>query len=118
MANYVNRVVVTIDSREESNFKGVKFGAEEHRVQVNLMNSTGTSKRTPRFGFSLDYVVPETGAVDWASVEDATAKIEFENGEGVVYRRAAVKSVGETNIDGEGEVVQTIEFIAEEKVSA
>jgi len=118
MANYVNRVVVTIDGKEESNFKAVKLGAEEHRVQVNLMNSTGTSKKTPRFGFSLDYVVPETGEIDWALVEDATAKIEYENGSGVVYRRVSVKSVGETNIDGEGEVVKTIEFIAEEKVAA
>lgn len=116
MANYVNRVVLVVNGQEETNFKGVKLGAEEHRMQVNLMNSTGTSKKKARYSLSLDYVVPEVGERKWEEVEDATIRVEYENGAGVTYSRAAVKTVGEASIDGEGEVVKTIDFIAEDKV--
>lgn len=115
MANYVNRVTLDIDGQEEKNFKAITPGEEDHRSQVNLMNSTGTSKKLARYSFTLDYVVPEVGARDWSEVEDATCKYEYENGEGYTYRRCSVSNVGEATIDGEGEVVQTISFIAEDK---
>lgn len=115
--SHVNRVTVSIDGEDESNFKAFRKGAVKKRGQVALMNKNGTSRFTGRYSFGLDYVVPEVGERDWESddLEDLTVVVAYENGASVQYRKAAVEEVGEETIDGEGEVIRPIQFIAEDK---
>jgi len=111
-SRYVVRCEVEVNGSQVTDFKGFTESAVTTAKPVNLMHSTGVAKVTKRFGFSLQYVIPMTGPVDWYDVSDSTASVVYDNGERVDFGGVEVTEVGEASTDGENEMVQTITFMA------
>jgi hypothetical protein len=111
MAEYVNRCYLEINGQAIDDFKAVTEKEVEMARQVNLMNKTGHAAVTPRYGVSVDYVVPEDASeFDFEEVKDGTLVIEYLNGKRKLYTGVRTLKIGESKVDGENDVVRTIEF--------
>jgi len=115
---YVSQVLLTANGVKVDDFKQVTEREVEYYKQVNLMKKTGHMKMTPRYGVTVDYVVPKTGTrVDWKNIVNGTMVVADD---GSTHRRTYsgvyVLKVGEIKTDGENERVQTIELGAEDRV--
>jgi hypothetical protein len=111
---FINRCTLTVNGQEITDFKSVTEKEVEHHRPVNLMHKTGHCKVTSRFAASVDYVEPAgQPGFDWESVVDGTLTIEYEGGSRVNYGGVYVLKVGEAKIDGDNELVRTIELGAQ-----
>lgn len=111
---YVNRCTLSIDGQNIEDFKTFSEDERELARKVNLMNSTGHCSVTQRPGCKLDYVVPlDAPAFDFDTVKDGELVVEYENGVRKLFTGVRTMKVGEEKIDGDNEVVQTIEFGAQ-----
>lgn len=116
MRRYVSRCNVMMNGTTLQDVKNFKFAEEIARKRVDLMNSTGSTEVTPRFEFSLDYVLPKDGkAIKWLDIEGATIIVELNGGKRVSYSGVDCLSQGEQTVDGENESVRTISFVAARK---
>ena len=116
MSDYVNSVTLDVNGQEITDFKTFTDNERELAKQVNLMNKTGFMKTTPRPGCKVDYVVPEEGGFDWASVVDGRLSVEYPNGKRVTYTGVHTLKIGEAKVDGDNEVVQAIDLGAVKRV--
>ncbi|MCD4675342.1 MAG: hypothetical protein K8S18_05015, partial [Desulfobacula sp.] len=67
-------------------------------------------------GCKVDYVVPKEGEFGWATVKDGRLSVEFENGQRTTFTGVYVLKIGEAKVDGENELVRTIELGAKKRV--
>lgn len=109
---YVVRCTFESDGSSVTDFKGVTESEVTQAKTVPLMHSTGAAQLTKRWGFSLDYVVPQTSAMDWSTVSNGTASIVYDSGDRVDFGGVEVVTIGEATIDGENELVRRISFMA------
>jgi len=112
MDEYISRVTLIVNGEEIEDFSAFEEDERELKKTVKLMNKTGVLAVKPRYGFSLDYVVPKSGAFDFADVEDGTASVEFENGDRVTFGGVECLKIGKAKYDGDKETTKTIDFAA------
>jgi hypothetical protein len=114
---YVNRCTLDVNGQEITDFKSVTEDERELARKVALMNKTGHCTVTQRPGCKVDYVVPlDAPEFDFDSVKDGTLSIEYENGKRITYTGVRTLKVGESKVDGESELVRTIEFGAAKRI--
>jgi hypothetical protein len=116
MGDYLNKVTLEVDGQEVTDFKTFTEKELELAKQVNLMNKTGFMPVTPRYGVNVDYVVPAEGEFDWESVKDGRLTAEYPNGQRITFTGVRTLKIGEAKVDGENEVVRTIELGAVKRV--
>jgi hypothetical protein len=115
---YINRCTLSINGQEITDFKKFTDNERELARQVNLMNKTGHCGVTQRPGCKLDYVVPlDSEPFDFDAVKDGTLSVEYENGKRITFSGVRTLKVGESTIDGDNELVQTIEFGAQKRAA-
>lgn len=108
---YVNRCTLAINGQNIEDFKKFTDNERELARQVNLMNKTGHCSVTQRPGCKVDYVVPlDAPEFDFDSVKDGQLTVEYDNGKRVLFTGVRTLKIGEEAIDGDNEVVRTIEF--------
>lgn len=113
MAEYVSRVLLEINGQSVEDFNSVTEKDIEIAKEVKLMHKTGVAKVTPRYGVSVEYVVPsDASEFDFEEVSDGTLTIDLENGVRKTYTGLYPLKIGDTKYDGEKEATRTIEFIA------
>ena len=113
MSEYVSRISLEFDGQVIEDFDSVEEKEREIRKPVHLMNKTGTAKITPRYGVTVDYVIPADGPVfDFESKKDGTLTIDRQNGIRVSFGGVACIKVGQVKYDGDNVAKQTIELIA------
>lgn len=117
MSDYVNTVTLDVNGQQIDDFKGFTDNERELAKPVNLMNKTGFMKTTQRPGCKVDYVVPTEGEFDWESVKDGRLSVEYENGKRVTFTGVNTLKIGEAKVDGDNEVVRSIELGAKERVN-
>lgn len=115
---YVSQVLLTANGKKIDDFKKVTEREVEYYKQVNLMKKTGHVKMTPRYGVTVEYVVPSSGTrVDWKGIKNGTLIVaDDDSSHRRTYTGVYVLKVGEIVSDGENERVQTIELGAEDRV--
>jgi hypothetical protein len=117
MSEYVTLCKLTVNGKSVEDFKQVTEKEIEYYKQINLMNKTGHAKVTPRYGVTVDYVVPSIETeFDWANVANGTLIITDEGGAKTTYSGVYILKLGEKKRDGENEVVRTIDLGAQKKV--
>ena len=115
---YINRCTLTINGQEITDFKSVTEDERELARKVNLMNKTGHCTVTQRPGCKVDYVVPlDAPEFDFDSVTGGTLSIEYENGKRITYTGVRTLKIGESKVDGDNELVRTIELGAEKRIA-
>jgi len=115
---YVELVTLEVNGQEITDFNKVTENEVEVRRLVNLMNKTGFTKTTPRYGTKVDYVIPKNQTpFDFKSVEDGTLTIDRGNGKRITYGGVFTTKIGEISY-GEKEASQTIEFGAESRTES
>jgi len=112
---FVTRCGVSIDGKDISDFKNYKDEDVELAVQVELMNKTGTAEKTARYKFSIDYVRPTVGAIDFTKIKNSIVIVGLEGGGSYTYRGVKRLTIGGGTVDGESELVRTINFSATDK---
>lgn len=118
MALYVSRIDLEIDGSVVSDFSAFTDMTKSYHVQVELMNKTGHAQITPRYQFSLDYVIPrdETTEVKFSTISDGTCTIEYENGQRITWGGVYTLDEGDASYDGTAAATKTITFGAESRV--
>ncbi|MCF6246921.1 MAG: hypothetical protein L3J69_06115 [Desulfobacula sp.] len=116
MSDYVSSVTLDVNGTEIDDFKSFTDNERELHKPVNLMNTTGFMKATQRPGCKVDYVVPVDGEFDWEDVKDGRLSVEYENGKRVTFTGVHTLKIGEAKVDGDNEVVRTIELGAKKRV--
>jgi len=113
---YIVKCTLSANGTEITDFKGFAENEIVYRKQINLMNKTGHSVMTPRYGVSLDYVVPSAGdEYDWKAVENGTLVVEYDGGRRVLYSGASTLTVGEAALDMDNELVKKISLGASDR---
>lgn len=113
---YINRCILAINGQNIEDFKSFTDNERELARPVNLMNKTGHCTVTQRPGCKVDYVVPlDADEFDFESVKDGVLVVEYENGKRKIFTGVRTLKIGEEKIDGDNEVVRTIEFGAEKR---
>lgn len=113
MSEYVNRCFLEVNGQTIEDFKSVAEKEVELHKAVNLMNKTGVCGVTPRYGVTVDYVVPAgEPEFDWEAVKDGTLTIEYEGGRRRSFTGVYVGKIGEAKTDGDNELVKSIELLA------
>jgi hypothetical protein len=111
---YVESVTLEVNGTEITDFNKVSENEFEVRRAVNLMNKTGFTKTTPRYGAKVDYAIPSTQTpFDFKEVENGTLTIDRGNGKRITYGGVFATKIGEISY-GEKEASQSIEFGATE----
>ncbi len=110
---YVSRVRLAINGQEISDFKSFTEGEIELGKAVNLMNTTGYMSKLPRYGLSLEYVVPENASeFDFTGVKDATLTVTRESGAVTTFSGVCILKIGAAKADGDNEETRTIDLMA------
>lgn len=113
---YVSQVLLEINGQNIIDFKKFTDDSVELNGKVKLMNGKGHFRKTPDYGFSVDYVVPlDSAEFDFSQVRGGTATVDYENGKRVRYTGVYVLEIGEMTIDGDNEAVRTIKFSSKTK---
>ena len=111
MSEYIARAVLDVNGRSIEDFKAVSEKEVELAKQVNLMNKTGFAAVTPRYGVTVDYVVPSDATeFDWTGVKNGRLTLDFESGRRITYSGVYTLKIGEAKVDGENEMVKTIDL--------
>lgn len=114
MAEYVAKLTLEANGESITDFSAFTDMTRSHHVQVELMNKTGHAKITPRYQFSVDYVIPEsTPEYDWAGLANATFTKEYENGNRQTYGGVYLLDEGDTSFDGTTAATKTLTCGAE-----
>jgi hypothetical protein len=117
MSEYVSRVLLEVNGQEITDFASVEEKEFEGYKAVNLMNKTGHIGVTPRYGVSVDYVIPkETREFDFKTVAAGTLTIDHMNGARTTYTGVYFAKQGATKFDGEKESIRPIEFSCEDRL--
>jgi len=116
MNDYVSRVTLDVNGTQIDDFKAFTDNERELHKAVNLMNTTGFMGTTQRPGCKVDYVVPVDGEFDWEGVKDGRLSVEFENGKRITFTGVNTLKIGEAKVDGDNEVVRSIELGAKKRV--
>jgi hypothetical protein len=118
MVKYVSRVIVMRNGSRIRDFKNYKKGAVTHATPVQLMDSVGVVDNPPQYPFSIDYVIPQVGAKqDWTDVEGETWTVQGKTGgPKTTYTGVKFLSEGDSDADGQKEMVMTLSFIAEDRI--
>ncbi len=116
MGQLVSRCDFVLNGEKIDSFKNFKKMATTYRKQVELMNSTGFCKVTPRHKFSVDYVIPAANRRDFSGTEKATAMAAYEDGGTLNYTGVCFLEEGEEATDGDKEVIVTLTFGAEDLI--
>ena len=116
MGEFVNSVTLDVNGQEITEFKTFTEDERELAKPVKLMNGTGFMDVTARHGCKVDYVVPEEDEFDWDSVKNGRLSVEFASGQRVTFTGVYTLKVGAAKLDGENEVVKTIELGAKKRV--
>ena len=118
MSEYVSRCTLEANGQDIDDFKSFTENEIELRKVVKLMNKTGSAGLTPRYGFEVDYVVPEdTPEFDWEALKDGTFTVVYENGKRKSYTGVSTLKIGQEKIDGENETVRTISLMAVKRLT-
>ena len=115
MSDYVTRIDFTLNGAEITDIKNYQDEDVTVAKQVPLMSKTGHADMTPRYLFSVDYVVPKLGAMDFSTVKDATVLVILDGGGSYTYAGVRCLVVGGASADGEEEMVRTISFSATDR---
>ncbi|MCL2790122.1 MAG: hypothetical protein FWD79_05705 [Desulfobulbus sp.] len=117
MSEYVLSVLLEVNGQNIEDFKEVSEGEHEVAKQINLMNTTGFGKTTPRHTVEVSYVVPaDKPEFNFESVQNGTLTIDKKNGVRTTYTGVSTLKIGATKYDGENEAVRTITLGATGKV--
>lgn len=117
MSEYVTRCTLDVNGQAIEDFKAVTEKEIELHKAIKLMNKTGVAGVTPRYGVDVDYVVPaDAPEFGWEGVKNGTLSIEYENGKRTTYTGVYIGKIGQAKVDGENELVRTIELIATGRV--
>lgn len=117
MTEYVNKVTLDVNGVEITDFKTFTDNEEELHKEVRLMNKTGFMPVTRRPGCKVDYVVPVENEFDWSTVTAGRLSVEYPTGKRKTYTGVYVLKIGEEKVDGDNEVIRTIELGAVKKVT-
>lgn len=110
---YVSKCVLTVNGQDLSDFTRFREDERALRRAVNLMNKTGFSKMTPRYGLTLVYQVPASGEeFNFDDVENGTLVVEYDGGKRVLYGGVSSLTVGPGEVDGDSEMEREIAFLA------
>ncbi len=115
MSDYVTRADFTLDGEELTDIKNYQDEDVTVAKQVALMNKTGHADQTPRYLFSVDYVVPKVGYIDFSKVKGSTVIVVLDGGGSYTYAGVRCLVVGGATADGEEEMVRTISFSATDR---
>jgi hypothetical protein len=118
MSLYITRATLEVNGQVISDFKGVTDKSITYGKTVPLMYKTGYAQLTKRYLLEVDYVVPQVNPFAFHNVVGATLTIEFDGGQRDTFGGVSVLSIGDRKVDGENEVVRTIELMAETKNGA
>lgn len=117
MYDGILRVTLDIDGQVEESFKSFTEKEVETGAPINMMNRTGFGKKTKRYGFMLEYVIPKTGSRDWSTLvdNDAVVSAYLDGGSKITFRGVRLLKRGEEKIDGDNELVCELDFMAAER---
>lgn len=113
MALHVIRASLEVNGKLITDFKGVTEKSRTVAKPVPLMYSTGSAQLTQRFAVSVQYVVPQVNAFDFSTVQGGTLTVEYDSGDRNEYGGVYTDQIGDATIDGENELVRTIDFHCE-----
>jgi hypothetical protein len=113
MSLRVIRAGLEINGKLVTDFKGVTEKSRNIARACHLMYSTASALLTQRYAVSVQYVVPQINPFDFATVQGGTLTIEYDSGDRNTYGGVYTDVIGDASIDGEAELVRTIDFHAE-----
>ena len=109
---YVSRVGLEVNGQVIEDFDSVEEKEIDVRKAVPLMNKTGSCELTPRYGVSVNYVIPKDGPeFNFKEVADATLVIDRLNGTRISFSGVYSTKIGTIKY-GEDAAKRTIELIA------
>lgn len=115
MSEYVERVTLEVNGQVIDDFEEVTENEVEIRKPVNLMNKTGFTETTPRYGAKVKYAIPKDSAeFDFAGIKDGTLTIDRGGGKRITYTGVFCTKIGETQY-GKDAATKTIEFGAADR---
>lgn len=113
----VSRVELTVNGKAIDDFKTCSEKEIELGKAVNLMNKTSRIKKLPRYGVSVEYVVPAgRREFNFKKVVDGTLVINQLDGVKIVFNGVSVLKIGELKYDEDNEATKTIDFMATGRV--
>ncbi len=116
MAEYIVRCSLEANGSVFDNFTDFTETSTTVSKQVNLMNTTGTAKMLPRYGFSVEAVIPKAASgVNLQGLYRGTFTVEYENGDRVSFGGVSISELGDKSTNGEDETTQSLTFIAESR---
>lgn len=114
---YVSRCMVMRNGTKVEHLKSFNCDEVEFAQQIALMDGAGFIDKMPAHGFSVNYVMPKSGAkMDWTDVEDETWVIALKGGGRVTYSGVKFLKRGAWDVDGESETVLPLFFGAETEI--
>lgn len=115
MSEYVERVRLEVNGQVIEDFEEVTENDVEIRKPVNLMNKTGFTETTARYGAKVKYVIPKgVKEFNFAEVKDGTLTIDRLDNTRITYTGVFCTKIGETQY-GKDAATKTIEFGAVDK---
>jgi hypothetical protein len=118
---FVSRVDVLRNGAKQQNLKNFVDMGVNWRESIDLMDGVGTIDQIKKYGFSIDVVVPKNNPSlkQFDDCEDETWSVLLKGGSGrVTYTGVDALNAGQMRADGQGEMVRTITFAAEDMVEA
>jgi hypothetical protein len=117
MAEFDILCELTANGRVIEDFKSVEEKEVAHYKQINLMGKTVFGKLTPRYGVTVEYVVPPANEFDWQLLVDGTLVIkDIASGKRTIYSGIYILQEGSAKRDGENEIVKTIDLGAKKRI--
>lgn len=114
---YVNKATLEVNGQVIEDFDSVTIKERELRKPVKLMNKTGYVEATARDAVDVDYIVPATGAFDWASLVEGRLTLELDGGQRITFTGVHTLKIGDIKFgEGEDGAKQTIELGATGRV--
>lgn len=118
-ADVVGTIVLTVDGRE-FDCASVSPKFVTGKKPVATMNRQGRTRKktktTSSITLSLEVIIPESGDIDWASIEDGRITVEsLDGGHRTTYTGCESTDVSESyKLDGEA--MRSIEMFALDKI--
>jgi hypothetical protein len=95
MSEYVSRVLLEVNGQDIEDFESIQEHEFELNRQVKLMNQTGHCTVTPRYGITVEYVIPsDSPEFDFMTVANGTLTIDYQNGTRITYSGVYILKVG------------------------
>jgi len=117
MDEYVSTVSLECNGQEIDDFNTFEEDARVLRKAVQLMKKTGVMGVTPRYGFTVGYVIPKNKPeYDFESVQDGTFTVDKDNGRRITFTGVSTLEVGSVKYDGDKEATKDIKMIAGKRI--